>query len=130
MNNQQHRNQWNYNEEIINWCKSNNFTYYDWIITITFYTALHKIDYCLHISAGLTDTQIIVYYKFRRKYTGHGARNKQVIQHLRNIASDYIDLYTESRRVRYKQTNLNQISDTDLNHYLNIWYNIIKPFNP
>ena len=58
MNLQQHENQWRYNESIIQWAKDNNFSYNDWLITITFYSALHKIDYCLHRTANLTDRQI------------------------------------------------------------------------
>ncbi len=131
MNIQQHRNQCNYNESIINWGKVNKFIFNDWLITIAFYTALHKIDFCLHKKAKLTDQEITKFINTRgRKFTGHGARNSRIIYYFRSISADYIDLYTESRRVRYNQINLNQITDVELNQYLDIWFKVIKPFTP
>ena len=131
MNNQQHLNQCNYNESVINWCRSNNFPFNDWIIIVAFYTALHKLDYWLHVNTRLHDNQITVYFNPRGiKFTGHGARNKNVIDNFRNIAPDYMDLYRECRRVRYNQRGLNQITLADLTKYLDIWFNIIKPFTP
>lgn len=43
-----HRKLWKNNENLINWLQSQNCTYSDWIIIITFYTALHKMDELLH----------------------------------------------------------------------------------
>ena len=131
MNLKHHQKQWKYNEDVINWCKSNKFLFYDWLITIAFYTALHKIDYCLHVKAKLSDKEIL---KFNissiKKYYGHKARNQRVIFHLREISAYYIDLYRECRRVRYNQAKLNQIDISDLENYLKIWFEIIKPYNP
>lgn len=131
MNLQQHENQWRYNESVIQWAKDNNFSYNDWLITITFYSALHKIDYCLHRTANLTDRQITFTIDPQgRKYRGHGARIKLVRRHLAEISHDYYTLYSECRRVRYDQRSLNQISKEDLEHYLNIWFDIIDKYNP
>ncbi|KKM07603.1 hypothetical protein LCGC14_1732280 [marine sediment metagenome] len=131
MDNRQHINQCNYNESVINWCRSNNFPFNDWIIIVTFYTALHKLDFWLHSNTGLIDREITEYFNPRgKKFTGHGARNKNIINEFGTVAPYYIDLYRECRRVRYKQFSLNKITSADLNKYINIWFNVIKNFTP
>ena len=126
-----HQNQWKYNEKVINWATDNEFSFNDWIITIAFYAALHKIDYCLHIKANINDYEITHFIdRLGNKIRGHGARNKLVRRHLTEISQDYIILYSECRRVRYDQTTLNQIGDKEVETYLKIWFEVINKYNP
>ncbi|HEC37289.1 hypothetical protein LCGC14_1817130 [marine sediment metagenome] len=122
----EHINQYEYNEKVIEWCQSSEFPYYDWVIIITFYSALHKIDCCLH-QIGLTDRDITS-FRNEAKY-GHQARNYEVMLNFKEIKQDYITLYTECRKLRYDQYKLNDISKEDLESFINIWYNKIKPFS-
>ena len=114
----EHENQYQYNEDVLNWLNNNNSPFFDWLITITFYTSLHKIDQCLH-KRGFNDIQLI----------NHRKRNMVVIYNLpNNICSEYIKLYSKSREVRYEQDTLYDIRSVDLQGYLNIWFDTIKPF--
>jgi len=115
----EHENQYQYNEDVLNWLKNNNSPFFDWIIIIAFYTSLHKIDQCLH-KRGFNDFQI----------GSHIKRNNLVINNLpTTICTEYIKLYSKSRVVRYKQDTLYDIKSEDLQDYLDIWFKTIKPFN-
>lgn len=114
----EHENQYRYNEDVLSWFTQNNSTFFDWMITITFYTALHKIDQCLH-KRGFGDSQL----------SNHKKRNNLVINNLPPlICTEYIKLYSKSREVRYEQDTLCNITSTELQNFLNIWFTIIKPF--
>lgn len=115
----EHDNQYNYNEEFLNWLLEKKSAYFDWIITATFYTSLHKMHSCLH-AIGIKGKYIKI----------HPNLNNKVAEKFPSISADYILLYAECRRVRYKQINLNAITEEDLNKYLDIWRNKIKPFVP
>lgn len=114
----EHENQYKYNEGVLKWLNTNKSPYFDWLITIAFYTSLHKIDQCLH-KRGFTNYQL----------RNHRKRNHVVINYLPYlISTEYIKLYTKSREVRYEQETLYDIKTKDLQNYLNIWFNTIKTF--
>lgn len=114
----EHENQYKYNEDVLDWLNNNKSPYFDWMITIAFYTSLHKIDQCLH-KRGFQDIQL----------KNHRNRNHVVINHLPPlICTEYIKLYSKSREVRYEQNKLFDIKHQDLLNYINIWHNTIKPF--
>lgn len=114
-----HENQWKYNEAYLNWLLSQKSTYYDWIITVIFYTSLHKMHICMH-KKGFSNSQI----------KNHKLLNNEIASTFPTISAHYNTLYTECRRVRYYQYNLNVIPQSDLNQYIDIWNKIIKPFKP
>lgn len=115
-----HEDQYNYNERLLNSMWFEKSTFFDWMITVSFYTTLHKIDKCLHI-LGFNDRQI----------SNHSKRLSKVINNLPiKISSEYVKLYSKCREVRYRQFHLNNISTKELNKCLNIWFNIIKPYIP
>ncbi|MGC9781568.1 MAG: hypothetical protein HZR80_20180 [Candidatus Heimdallarchaeota archaeon] len=115
----QHDNQYNYNEEFLNWLIEKKSKYFDWIITVTFYTSLHKMHSCLH-AIGIKNRYI----------KKHKDLNDYVAEKFPSISAGYVLLYEECRRVRYKQIELNAITEEDLNKYLDLWRNVIKPFVP
>lgn len=114
----EHLLQWQNNEKIIKELQKIGFLHYDWLITIAFYTCLHKIDIHLH-NKGLTDGKIRTHYYRKREVTNNLPSY---------IARKYIQIETKCRKVRYTQKILNNISKTDLLKYLNIWFNDIKSF--
>ena len=65
-------------------------TRYDWLGTVVFYIALHRVRAVLARDHGIN-------YKL-----GHDQLNNFVIEHLTDIADSYEFLYTESRRYRYE----------------------------
>ncbi len=121
----EHRKQWKNNENLINWLQSQNCIYFDWLIIITFYTTLHKMDELIHQKFPGYDKR-----NETRKSTGHAYRNKMVNMYYKSVYSKYDTLYRISRKVRYEQRKLNKIKLEDLNKYLEIWFNIIKPLKP
>ena len=120
MNKTQHNNQWNYNEQVITWLQKQGFSYNDWLITITFYTALHKMERCLH-DRGI----------WHKEIKNHKTRNTQIIREFRGkVVRSYMDLYDESKRVRYFQSKLHNIPEPKFDHFLQLWKRDIKPFKP
>lgn len=117
MHNWQHENQWKANEQFRNKILTDGTVFYDWIITITFYTALHKMHCLLH-DKGIRSNQI----------TSHGKLNSKISNELPSIAVDYLTLHSECKRVRYRQSNIGAISKAELKQYCDIWDNIIKPY--
>lgn len=122
----EHRNQWKNNEKLIEWLQENGCSYLDWLIVITFYTALHKVDELIHFifpdyekkKNSLKDT------------THHVFRIQMVAKYYRDLHDDFHTLYRRSRKLRYYQNRLNLIKIPELTRYLNIWYNKIKPREP
>lgn len=111
MNNQEHLQQMKANEGLIIELLNNKTIYRDWIIIITFYTALHKIDIHLH-NLGVRDGQI----------NNHRKRNNQVFQNIPfSTYQDYYALYLKSKELRYDQINLFSISRHELRKFLNLW---------
>ncbi|MBA7549602.1 hypothetical protein ES705_42092 [subsurface metagenome] len=96
-----HRNLWKYNETLINWLQSQKCTYTDWIIIITFYTALHKMDELIHQKYPDYDKR-----NETRRATGHAYRNKMVNKYYKSVHSKYDSLYRLSRKLRYEQRKL------------------------
>lgn len=122
----EHRNQWKYNEKLITWLQSNNCTFYDWLITIAFYTALHKMDELIHQKFPDYDKK----NETKSETIGHAYRNKTINKYYKSIFSQYDSLYRMSRKVRYEQRKLNCITEIELKQYLNIWFKTIKPLEP
>lgn len=120
-----HRNLWKYNENLINWLQSQKCTYTDWIIIITFYTALHKMDELIHQKYPDYDKR-----NETKRATGHAYRNKMVNKYYKSVHSKYDSLYRLSRKLRYEQRKLNKIKVKDLPKYIDIWLKIIKPLKP
>lgn len=111
MNNTEHLQLMRANEGLIIELLNNKTTYRDWIIIITFYTALHKIDVLLH-DLGVGDGQI----------NNHPKRNGQVSQNFPSkIYQKYNTLYLKSKELRYNQKNLFSISKRELRKFLNLW---------
>jgi hypothetical protein len=117
MHNDQHENQWKANEQLRNKMLSNGSKFYDWIITITFYTALHKMHCELH-NKGVRSRDI----------KSHSKLISKISNLLPSIASDYLLLHSECNRVRYKQFTLGVITNSELKLYCDIWDNVIKTF--
>ena len=69
----------------------NQTTYYDWIITITFYCSLHLVEKYIGDKTGKHDMK-------------HFERNKlaECESRLKRISDEYKTLYSESVRARYK----------------------------
>jgi hypothetical protein len=61
--------------------------YLDWVVTLYFYAAVHLVE-MLYASIG-------VHHK------SHGMRNQRIATDHPGIAVEYMQLYLESRRVRY-----------------------------
>ncbi len=122
MQRHEHKNQWQNNEKLIIWLQSKNCTFFDWLITITFYTVLHKMDELIHQKSPNYDKQLET-----MKGGRHAFRNKMVGKYYGSVHSEYDSLYRKSRKVRYEQRRLNKIKVKDLNKYLGIWFNTIKP---
>jgi len=61
--------------------------YLDWVITLYFYAAVHLIE--------------MLYASLGAHHKGHGARNQHIATDHPTIAVEYMQLYLESRRVRY-----------------------------
>ena len=121
----EHKNQWKNNEKLLNWLQSQKCTYFDWLIIITFYTVLHKMDELIHQKFPGYDKR-----NETRKNTGHAYRNKMVGKYYKSVHSEYDSLYRKSRKVRYEQRKLNKIKTKDLKKYIDIWVNTIKPLKP
>ncbi len=121
----EHKIQWKYNEQLISWLLKQKCSYFDWIIVITFYTALHKMDELIHQKYPDYDK-----YNESRRDTGHIYRNKMVRKYYKSVHSKYDTLYRKSRKLRYEQRKLNIIKKKDLKNYIEIWSNIIKPLKP
>src|ERR1035437_4117306 len=83
---QDHINQWTHNRKFI---ETINPEYCDWIVTVTFYSALHAVD------ALLLDDKVTV--------TSHDSRNRILSQtnRYKKINSAYYPLYDLSRTIRY-----------------------------
>lgn len=64
--------------------------YYDWVVTVTFYTALHYVD-----------ANLARYGIHPRCHEGKNGRNAFVSRRLRTVSSKYLTLYTRSRYARY-----------------------------
>ena len=120
-----HRNQWQYNEKLILWLQSCECSYFDWLIIIAFYTALHKMDELIHQKYPNYDKR-----NETKKATGHAYRNKMVNRYYKSVHSKYDSLYRISRKLRYEQRKLSKIKVKDLNNYVGIWFNTIKPLKP
>ena len=83
----------------------------DWIVTLTFYKALHAVD-SYFAKKGIDP---------RRHNKSHPDRDEQVKKHLGSIHSKYSTLYTASIRARYKAYIHNPQDVTKLvNHALSI----------
>lgn len=121
----EHRKQWENNESLIQWLQSNKCSYYDWLIIIAFYAALHKMDILIHQKFPGYDKK-----KESLKETGHIYRNKMINKYYKEISSDYLTLYRQSRKLRYEQRSLNKIKEKTLNYYLDLWFKKIKPLEP
>lgn len=81
-------------------------TYFDWVVTIAFYTALHLV------TSVITSTG-------RRSPTSHHERNRIVASDRRfqNIQTSYLLLYQEARAARYDPEY--QIQRTDVEQLVN-----------
>jgi len=120
-----HKNQWKNNEKLILWLQSCKCSYFDWLIIITFYTALHKMQELIHQKYPDFDKRTET-----KRDTGHIYLNKMVNKYYKDVYSKYYSLYRKSRKLRYEQKKLNRIDEKDLNNYLDIWFKTIKPLKP
>lgn len=120
-----HKNQWKNNEKLILWLQSCKCSYSDWLIIITFYTALHKMQELIHQKFPNFDKRTEV-----KRDTGHIYLNKMVIKYYKEVYREYYSLYRKSRKLRYEQNKLNRINEKELKNYLDIWFKTIKPLKP
>ena len=104
----QHSNQYVHNKEILALSEFDltKNTNYDWIVTITFYTALHLVEKAL---ASLSNP-----YHSKK----HKDRNNLVfsVDILKPIATHYQTLYNQSLRARY---NCYSFTTSDVQQVLN-----------
>ncbi len=104
------------NDSLISEMLLNKTTHYDWIIIITFYAALHKIDTLLH-NRGIRSRDI----------NGHTKKLDEVFNHLpQKIYNAYNTLYLESLRLRYKQTQIFSLNNQSLIECFRNWRKIKK----
>lgn len=76
---------------LINEMSSSSYvSYLDWVVTVTFYTALHYVDACLARYAIHPTT-----------HRGRNGRNSEVSRRLRTVSVKYLILYNKSRYARY-----------------------------
>lgn len=114
----EHENQFNHNDAFLDWLLIEKSQFYDWIITVSFYAALHKMHSCLH-------TKGVPCHRIRN----HDSLRKQITNHFpENISTFYDMLHFECRKIRYDQTDLNTINKTYVQDFIDAWKMIIKPF--
>lgn len=86
--------------------------YRDWVITISFYAALHFfLSYCK--AAGITDVP-----------ENHKERNKWIKKttdiKIKSMRTDYLALYKICRKARYNPLHYNKITVDDVQEYYNL----------
>ena len=93
---EQHKNQYIHNKQLLGNSELNNDSNNDWLITIIFYCAVHLVE--LSFASG----------KYGFHNDGHQQRNLAVRGDviLKDIACEYLTLYNQSIRSRYKCQNL------------------------
>ena len=110
-----HKSQAVHNENLLHedLFKSGKTMYCDWVVTISFYSALHLIDGVLAADFGCA----YIY--------SHGSRRSLVDKHLSEGAKDvfglYEALYNDSRRARYDCT---QMTEKQASHAVNLFTQI------
>ena len=112
-----HRHRANQNHQFLQKLETSNINQYDWMGTVVFYIALHRVRAKLASKIGLT-----------RKKIGHEDLNRYVVRNFgQNVATDYIFLYGESRRLRYDLRINEMINQATYNRYKDILLTSIFP---
>lgn len=92
-NQREHNRQYQHNRSLLltETFDLNSTSYYDWVITIAFYSALH-----------LVDRELAAYWHPRK----HKDRELILTKTLKHIAPEYKTLEIQSRRARYECANI------------------------
>ncbi|WP_287588253.1 hypothetical protein [Candidatus Borrarchaeum sp.] len=113
MNTTAHSKQAIHNERFLKDLLQGNTPYRDWVITVTFYTALHYV-HAYFANIGIAN----------KKRKNHSLVIGLVRARLTCISNDYYLLYEECRRVRYYQKYQKRISHSHINYYLSLFRTI------
>lgn len=73
--------------------------YKDWIITITFYAAIHYVEAAFFKNSEIVHTEISITPNYPGGYYGY--RSDQILQYYPEIYPSYHKLYQQSRIARY-----------------------------
>lgn len=95
---QAHLRQAQHNESLVQQLLA-SLEYKDWIITVTFYAAIHYVEAAFFQNPKIVHTETSITPNYPGGY--HGYRSDMILQHYSEIYPSYHKLYQQSRIARY-----------------------------